>query len=94
MDVVEEFSPEVRAQLLPAEIAAGGEAAEPGLFEASLSPDQKMVFESLRVDEATFVDSVFGAVALPQPRVLAVLLELEMSGLIRQLPGKNFIRKL
>jgi DNA processing protein len=94
MDVVEEFSPEVRAQLLPAEGAGGDGVAEPGLFEASLSPDQKMVFDSLRVDEAMFVDSVFGAVALPQPRVLAVLLELEMSGLIRQLPGKNFIRKL
>jgi len=30
----------------------------------------------------------------PQPRVLAALLELEMSGLIRQMPEKNFIRKL
>jgi DNA processing protein len=95
MDVVEEFPPEVRVQLLPSESASGeGAAATPGLFEASLTPDQKMVFESLRADEALFVDSVFGAVALPQPRVLAALLELEMSGLIRQLPGKNFIRKL
>ena len=27
-------------------------------------------------------------------QVLATLLELEMNGLVRQLPGKNFIRKL
>jgi len=33
-------------------------------------------------------------VSLPQPRVLAALLGLEMSGLVKQLPGKNFIRKL
>ena len=93
MDVVEEFPPEVRVQLLPAE-SPSGEEATPGLFEASLSPDQKLVFECLRADEALFVDSVFGAVPLPQPRILVALLELEMSGLIRQLPGKNFIRKL
>ena len=43
---------------------------------------------------ARFVDSICGSIELPQPRVLATLLELEMSGLIRPLPGKNFIRKL
>src|SRR5439155_994316 len=53
-----------------------------------------VIFEALRADEAMFVDSICGAVDVPQPRVLATLLELEMSGLIRQLPGKNFIRKL
>jgi DNA processing protein len=95
MDVIEEFPAEVRVQLLPQDNASGEEAAAaPGLFEASLSPDQKMVFDALRADEALFVDSVFGAVALPHPRILVALLELEMSGLIRQLPGKNFIRKL
>ena len=52
------------------------------------------MFEALRVDEALFVDSICGAVSLPQPRVLTALLQLEMNGLIRQLPGKNFIRKL
>lgn len=94
MDVIEEFPPEVRVQLLPAESASGEQSAAPSLFEGTLSPDQKLVFDTLRADEALFVDSVFGAVPLPQPRVLAALLELEMSGLIRQLPGKNFIRKL
>ena len=52
------------------------------------------MFEVLRADKALFVDDVFLQAGLPQPRVLAALLELEMSGLIRQLPGKNFIRKL
>ncbi len=95
MDVIEEFPAEVRVQLLPPETASGEEAsAPPSLFDGTLSPDQKAVFDVLRADEPLFVDSVFGAVSLPQPRVLAALLELEMSGLIRQLPGKNFIRKL
>lgn len=97
IDVVEEFPAAIRMQLLPAGETSEGKpaAAEtPSLFETSLSPDQKAVYESLRADEALFVDSVFGSVPLPHPRVLVALLELEMTGMIRQLPGKNFIRKL
>jgi DNA processing protein len=97
IDVIEEFPAAIRMQLLPAGEASEGEPAAPqtpSLFETSLSPDQKAVFEALRADEALFVDSVFGSVPLPHPRVLVALLELEMTGLIRQLPGKNFIRKL
>ncbi len=97
MDVVEEFPAEVRMQLLPPEEAsqdALGAAKSGSLFEASLTADQKAVFEILRADAALFVDEIVGSAQIPQPRVLAVLLELEMSGLIRQLPGKNFIRKL
>jgi DNA processing protein len=93
MDVVEEFPPEIRVQLLPPQGATSEEGA-PTLFDASLTPDQKVVFEVLRADEALFIDSIFVSVSLPHPRILAALLELEMSGLIRQLPGKNFIRKL
>ncbi|MHB8653203.1 MAG: DNA-processing protein DprA [Terriglobia bacterium] len=97
IDVVEEFPAAIRMQLLPAGEASEGEPAAAqtqSLFETSLSPDQKAVFEALRADEALFVDSVFGSVPLPHPRVLVALLELEMTGMIRQLPGKNFIRKL
>ena len=97
IDVIEEFPAAIRMQLLPPGEASEGEPAgaqTASLFETSMSPDQKAVFETLRADEALFVDSIFGSVALPHPRVLAALLELEMNGLIRQMPGKNFIRKL
>jgi len=97
MDVVEEFPADIRMQLLPPEEPSDGAAASAetaSLFEQSLTADQKAVFETLRADEALFVDSIVGAAGLTHPRVLAALLELEMSGLIRQLPGKNFIRKL
>ena len=97
MDVIEEFPAEVRMQLLPP-AEASEEAAEKGqaasLFEQSLTPDQKAVFETLRADAPLFVDAIFTSVAIPQPRVMTALLELEMAGVIRQLPGKNFIRKL
>ncbi len=95
LDVVEELPPAVRMQFLPT--GTGGEeagAAEPSLFEQSLKGDQKMVFDALRVDEALFVDSICGSVSMPHPRVLAALLALEMGGLVKQLPGMNFVRKL
>ncbi|HEV2176269.1 MAG TPA: DNA-processing protein DprA [Terriglobia bacterium] len=97
MDVVEEFPAAIRTELLPAASAteasvAAGETAP--LFEPSLTPDQRAVYDALRVDQALFIDSVCGSVPLAQPRILTALLELEMNGLVRQLPGKNFIRKL
>jgi DNA processing protein len=97
MDVIEEFPAEVRRQLLPPTEASEGEpmaAQAATLFAASLTPDQKAVFEVLRADQTSFVDEIVGAAKISHPHVLAALLELEMNGLIRQLPGKNFIRKL
>jgi DNA processing protein len=97
MDVIEEFPAEIRMQLLPPVEASEGElrdAQTASLFETSLKPDSKAVFAVLRADQALFVDEIGGAAELPHPRVLAALLELEMAGLVRQLPGKNFIRKL
>jgi len=100
IDVIEEFPASIRERLLPPVGTPAGAldqaapAGGPSLFEQSLTPEQKLVFGALRPDEALFVDSIREAVSLPQPRVLTALLELEMNGLIRQLPGKNFIRKL
>jgi DNA processing protein len=96
LDVVEELPAEVRRQLMPPEDASENSQTNepPSLFEQSMSADQKAVFDFLRVDEPAFIDSVLTGVALPPPRIMQTLLELEMNGLIRQLPGKNFIRKL
>jgi DNA processing protein len=97
MDVIEEFPPEVRTQLLPPDEATEGEpmgTQAANLFAASLTPEQKAVFEVLRADQALFVDDIVSGTRVSHPRVLSALLQLEMNGLIRQLPGKNFIRKL
>jgi DNA processing protein len=97
MDVIEEFPPEIRGQLLPPPTDAGAQhlATESStLFDQSLTGEQKQVLEALRPDQAIFVDDIFDRVPLTHPRILQTLLELEMSGLVQQLPGKNFIRKL
>ena len=99
MDVFEEFPATARAQLLPpsSEMEPRHERTQP-LFEpgsaSGLNEDQKAVYNALRADQSAFIDSIFELVPLPQSRVLSALLELEMNGLVRQLPGKNFIRKL
>jgi DNA processing protein len=97
IDVVEEFPASVRNQLFPQSVVAdaGDSPGQTGLiFQESLTADQRVVFDALRVDEAIFIDSIVEKASISHPRVLAALLELEMNGLIRQLPGKNFIRKL
>ncbi|MGH9450820.1 MAG: DNA-processing protein DprA [Terriglobia bacterium] len=97
MDVVEELPASVRMQLMPAQPASEQSADAPSgalPLAPSLAGDQKMVFDALRVDEALFVDSICGRASLPQPRVLAALLGLEMGGWVKQLPGMNFVRKL
>ncbi|MGH9351602.1 MAG: DNA-processing protein DprA, partial [Terriglobia bacterium] len=96
MDVIEEFPASVRMQLMPPSDASERST----LFSAGMLPltpldgDERAVFEALRVDEALFVDAICGNVSIPQPRVLAALLGLEMGGFVRQLPGMNFVRKL
>ena len=95
MDVVEEFPAAVRAQLSPALGASEKKSlAEQQPLEFGLSGDQKAVYDALRPDQAQFIDSILDSVPLPQSRVLTALLELEMAGWVRQLPGKNFVRKL
>lgn len=97
LDVIEEFPASIRMQLFPTGKASEKAALESNAtlpFAESLSGDQKAVFGALRVDEALFVDAICGSVALPQPRVLTALLGLEMGGLVKQLPGMNFVRKL
>lgn len=99
MDVVEEFPAAVRMQLAGASdasqnIAEAAPAASAPLLQPKLEGDRKAVYDALRVDQPVFVDSICGAVGLSQPRILTALLELEMEGLIRQLPGKNFLRRL
>lgn len=99
MDVIEEFPASVRMQLMPPvdEIersAISSTGMLPLAPSTKLDGDEKAVFEALRVDEALFVDTICGNVSIPQPRVLAALLGLEMGGFVRQLPGMNFVRKL
>jgi DNA processing protein len=91
-DVVEELPTEIRAELFPVEETTGEERAS--LFIAALSPLEKKVFGLLGVDESIHVDELVEKSELTSPEVLAALCEMEMKGMVRQMPGKQFVKVL
>jgi DNA processing protein len=91
-DIIEELPPEARNRLVPLVDAT---KPEPGasLFAESLSETERAIYALLRVDEAAHIDAILGALPrLSSSEVLATLLELEFKNLVRQLPGKNFVK--
>ncbi|HSC78077.1 MAG TPA: DNA-processing protein DprA, partial [Candidatus Acidoferrales bacterium] len=95
-DVIEELPTPVRSEILERLAAAGSTALEQKELPlaAELSEIERAVFRILKADEALHVDQVVEATALTPSDVLPALFELEMKGLIRQLPGKYFLRVL
>lgn len=94
-DVIEELPAPVRSEILErlaATAPAPGQKFLP--LAETLSATERTVFDALKVDEALHVDRVVEATELSPSDVLAALFELEMKGLIRQLPGKFFLRAL
>ena len=91
-DVVEELSSEVRKRLVPLADATNSEQAA-SLFAESLSETERAINGLLRVDEPVHIDAILEALPqLSSSEVLATLLELEFKNLVRQLPGKNFVK--
>ena len=91
-DVVEELPTEVRAELFPVEATTQEERAS--LFEQNLSPIEKRLFDLIRIEEAIHVDELVETTGLSSSETLAALCEMEMRGIIRQMPGKQFVRVL
>jgi len=91
-DVVEELPTEIRAELFPVEPTTGVERAS--LFEGALSPLEKKVFGLLSVDESIHVDELVEKSELTSSEALSALCEMEMKGIVRQMPGKQFVKVL
>jgi len=96
-DVWEDLPSQVRLEL---EQEAGGESKEEGT--ASLLPDpvlraeESLVLRALKTDESLQIDELLEKLEtqLTSSEVFTALFELEMSGRIRCLPGKNYVRTL
>ncbi|HEX8493543.1 MAG TPA: DNA-processing protein DprA [Pyrinomonadaceae bacterium] len=96
-DVAAELPPEIAAQLLPPETKKQAESAlveQLRLVPADLSVSEDAVFKLLSTDDPAHIDSLAEATGLSVPELTNALLGLEMRELIRQLPGKCFVRKL
>ncbi len=91
-DVVEELPTPVRAELLPVDVATSEERAS--LVEESLAPTVRPLYALLSMDEARHVDEMVELSGLSSSEVLAALFELELKGVVRQLPGKQFLKVL
>lgn len=58
----------------------------------SLSDNEQKVFNTLHASEDVSIDDVIQQVGLPTSAVSVALLSLEMKRLVKQLPGKMFVR--
>jgi len=106
-DVVVELPPESRRHLIDRgrkkileETSATGEAeqasligVEPASSAAPGNPAARRALEALQVDAATHLDDLLEKIEDISPsELIAALFELEMLGLVKQLPGKNFVK--
>ena len=92
-DVVAEFPPDIASQILPPELK-NAKAKKDAPLPADLSENELRVLRLLSADEPMHIDALAVASNLSVQELAGVLLGLEMRGLIRQLPGKCFVRKL
>ena len=86
-DILDEILPQIDARMRAALSVGGGQAVagEP------LGREDAEVYAALSY-EARSVDMVIETTGLNAAKVAASLLSLELSGLVRQLPGQQFIR--
>jgi DNA processing protein len=94
-DIWEELPPQVRLALQPEGANESPTGQTASLFqEAELSPHEKKIFALLKADESTHIDEIVERLepALSSSDIFAALFELELSGKVKQLPGKNFVR--
>jgi DNA processing protein len=92
-DVWEDLPSQVRLQLEDTLESRGGATAS--LFgETNLSGPELVVFEQLRHDESVQLDELIEKLdgKLQSPEIFTALFELELSGKIRSLPGKHYVR--
>jgi DNA processing protein len=96
-DVIAEITPEVRRQLIDqAKRRLGVETTDDpqaSLFAGPSGEAARTVLGKLKVDAATHLDDLVEQVdGISPSEIIAALFELEMMGLAKQMPGKNFVK--
>src|SRR6266478_5571297 len=95
-DVVSEFPPELAAELLPPPSRKKQQnlVQQLALAPGDLTDNESLVFQALSTDDTVHIDALAITTRLSLPDLTSALLGLEMRELIRQLPGKCFVRKM
>jgi DNA processing protein len=94
-DVWEDLPPEVRLALTPPTSSESPGATSASLFpNEGLPPHEKRILSLLKADESTHIDEIVEKLEneLSSSEIFAALFELELSGKVRQMPGKNFVK--
>jgi len=86
-DVVEELPSPLREKLL-------SRRPEEKKKMPALSPQEKRIFDRLSVETPVHIDELVEEADTPVSEMLGLLLNLELKGLVRQAPGKFFLRSL
>jgi DNA processing protein len=94
-DVAAEFPPDIAASLLPPEPRKGNKRSDAdAALPADLSDTERAVLKLISADEPSHIDALAESSGLAVQELSGLLLALEMRELIRQLPGRCFVRKL
>ncbi len=91
-DIIEDLPTPIRAALVRAEAP---ETEQRNLLAAaSLNSSEKKIYAILTTDQPVHIDDIVERSSLNSSEVLATLFDLEMKGIVRQLPGKQFAKVL
>jgi DNA processing protein len=96
-DVWEELPSDLRLRVAPPESAESSEPQTASLFsepETEMSAKDRKLVALIKRDESIQIDQLVEKLegVLSSAEIFASLFELELSGKIKQLPGKNFVR--
>jgi len=94
-DVWEDLPTEVRLALTPPASSESSSASSASLFpDEGLPPHEKRILSLLKADEARHIDELVEKLEaeMSASEIFAALFELELTGKIRQMPGKNFVK--
>ena len=92
-----ELPSDLRLRVSPPEAPESSEPQTASLFsenETEASPKERKLLALIKRDESIQIDELVEKLegVLSSAEIFASLFELELSGKIKQLPGKNFVR--
>jgi DNA processing protein len=94
-DVWEDLPTEVKLALTPAVSPESASGSSASLFpDEGLPPHEKRILSLLKADESTHIDELVEKLEneMSSSEIFAALFELELSGKVRQMAGKNFVK--
>jgi len=93
-DVWEELPTDIQDKLDTARVESSAPETASLFPGDDTSPHERKILRLLKPDESTHIDEIVETLEneVSSSEIFAALFELELSGKIRQLPGKNFVK--